>query len=144
MKNSQILSMMFICAMTFTMQAKLVNGFSDIRAHDPHSDKQRKSASNKRIQEEIGTSVTIDAYNSFLNITNDFYRRLKSSKKPSTNDLQSIVAATIDLFRAYQQLPSDDQTKALENDLSTLKKNVNSLKLPSQVKNMLNHMATLS
>lgn len=127
-----------LLSIQFIAQATLVNGFSNIQASNPRNSDQRIQASDKRIAEQMGKTVTVQSFTNFLNLTKNFISNL--SNNPSQTDLQTVIKAIIDLFRAFNQLDSNDQSDDLQKSINSIKKQALQLPLSSQLKKMLNYM----
>ncbi len=123
------------------MDAKLVNGFSDITAQNPRQKDARTAASDSRIAEEIGSPITQKSFIAFMTLTKNYIQTLITNKTQNKSDLQVAVKAVIDLVRASKQLQPQDLSNDIKIQITQIKTNINQLNLPAQLKQMLNSMA---
>jgi hypothetical protein len=140
MKKLQVLTLSMILSTSFMMQAKLVNGFSDIQGSNPRSSDARKKASDDRIAEEMGTPVTKEQLTKFTDLTKNYIASLKQMQRPSRSQLETAVKAVIDLVRASKQLGVNNLSPELQSQIASIKTKISQLNLPSQLKNMLESM----
>jgi hypothetical protein len=135
-----ILASTFI-ATSCLIQAKLVNGFSDITAKNPRQKSARIAASDSRIAEEMGSPITQKSFMNFMELTKNYIQNLTTHKTANTNNVQVAVKAVIDLVRASKRLQPQDLSNDIKNEIAQIKVNINKLNLPAQLQQMLNSMA---
>lgn len=123
------------------IQAKLVNGFSDITAQNPRKETARIAASDNRIAEEMGSPITQKSFMTFMELTKNHIQNLTTHNIQNKTAVQVAVKAVIDLVRASKRLQPQDLSNDIKNEIAQIKVNINKLNLPAQLKQMLNSMA---
>jgi len=151
MKKLQFLTITALITM-FSINATLnENGFSDIRADNPREKEQRLKASDDRIAEEF-SPLNAESFEAFLAKTEDLIKNLQPKDKKSgkgkgsrnkdckQSDLKIAIAATVDLFRSYNQLEESEKHDDFKDRIDALKAKLLTFNL-GRMKMLLEDMA---